>query len=68
MKIQKSSSVQFGDTFLLVGGYGDVGNLDTIIEFDEAGDRWIVRNETLQTARSDHAAILMPDSNGICGS
>lgn len=46
--IASSASIQYGDSFLLVGGEGD-GNPDgkSILEFNPDDEVWIIREEKL---------------------
>lgn len=58
-----SSAVQFKDTFLLVGGHN--ANL-AIYQFDQDNNDWIVRSETLTTARVSPAAFMVPNDAVNC--
>ena len=53
------SSVQYEDTFLLVGGYGDIsGTLDTIYQYDQTSETWILRPERLSTGKRFMGVVL----------
>ena len=64
--LRYGSSVQFGDTFLAVGGeqnYEPHNNTDTIWEFntDPADEKWILRPERLKSEKWYIAAFLVPN-------
>ena len=59
----RASSVQYMDTFVVVGGYSDgTGNLDTILKYNTNNDTWSELPEKLKKARSDHTAIMVDRS------
>ena len=43
------ASVQFGETFLLVGGELSSSTYNGIFEFDPESEEWIIREEMLPT-------------------
>jgi N-acetylneuraminic acid mutarotase len=63
--IQEGSSVQFNDTFLVVGGR-NWRNVDSAAIFkfvaEEEGERWEEMPQALQVGRSLHTAFLVPES------
>lgn len=60
--IQLASTVPYRDTFLVVGGRDSAEkNLDTIYQFDPSTYRFVKRSERLQTARSRHVTIPVPE-------
>ena len=68
-----SSVVQYGNTFLVVGGniYPDsAANTDEILQFNPDEETWTVREERLSPARGSAMAVLGdPRSfveNGLC--
>ena len=65
--VTDASSVQFGDTFLVVGGK-DANDeiLDSIFEYDPENEEWIEREEKLTVARRDLAAVLVDDTVAFC--
>ena len=60
--IYYGASVQWQNTFLIVGGENYGGYLDTIWKFDVDNDRWVLLNRTLTTGRCFSASILVPYS------
>ena len=68
---QRGASVQFGGTFLAVGGEQNVPpfeDSDQIWEFNaDAGDeKWILRQERLKSSKYHMAAFLVPDDYATC--
>ena len=65
--ISSARTIQTQDSFLLVGGINKdtLEYLDTIIEFDPVNVSWIVRNETLATAR-DAFYMVEVDRERFC--
>ncbi len=55
------ASVPYKDSFLLVGGYGSSEFKDSIYEFDPKTEQFrpVVGRVNLQTARRDHAALMV---------
>lgn len=66
--IYYGSSVQFGNTFLIAGGYSySLSNdLDTIFEFDPSNELWIERTEKMQQGNYAMAAFMVPDGYIEC--
>ncbi len=70
--LQNGASVEFGSTFLLVGGYSILGGnvMESIIEYNPGpsigNESWTVRNETLKMARQDFAAFMVPNNYVAC--
>jgi N-acetylneuraminic acid mutarotase len=63
------SSVQYGDTFLIVGGFAVAGEwLDTIYVYDAEAESWELTDETLAVPRFYFAALLVPDDYVTCSS
>ena len=65
------ASVQFGDTFLLVGGRQNVfpfSASDQIWQFnpDPSDESWVLRPETLKSAKYHTAAFLVPNDYATC--
>ncbi len=56
--ITYSASVQYEDTFLLLGGYDSGLYLDTIYQYNQTLETWILRPETLSTPKYSMAAIF----------
>ncbi len=52
------SSVQYEDTFLLVGGRNVSQYLDTIYQYDQTSETWILREERLSTPKGYMGAVL----------
>lgn len=66
-EIDASTSVPFGDTFLIVGGKSLIKSANDIyfsdiLEFNPTDETWITRPETVPNERSDLAALLVEDS------
>ena len=61
-----STSVPFGDTFLVVGGVSSGSRSDDIYEFDPVANTWKTRIEKMSLDRYDHAAFLVPDEIARC--
>ena len=55
------TSVQFENTFLIVGGVSGADALDTIWMFNITTENWTLLNQKLSTARVSPAAFLVPD-------
>ncbi len=60
------SSVQYEDTFILVGGYDDIDWLDTIYQYDRNLETWILRPERLSTPKEQLAAVLAGSPAADC--
>ena len=56
------ASVQFENTFLVVGGFHDNSYQDTIWKFDIDVGNWVIMDQKLATPRDYLAAFLVPDS------
>ena len=59
-------SLQYGDTFLIIGGYYHSSYLGTIFEFDSENFAWIKRDEKLATPRGWHTVLPLPKETGAC--
>ena len=60
-----SVAVQYGDTFLLIGGnnvYDDERGVGNIYQFDARNFAWVKRKESLQLGRSNYAGFELPMS------
>ena len=61
------ASVQFGETFLLVGGELSSSTYNGIFEFDPESEEWIIREETLPTGVPESGmAVLVGDDIVNC--
>ncbi len=56
--IDDMSSVQYEDTFLLVGGRNSSHEIDTIYQYDQTSETWILRPERLSIPKDDFGAVL----------
>ncbi len=65
----EASYVQFGDTFVVVGGQDYVGDaLDTIYKFDHLNYDWILMDQRLKTPRESYPGVVaVPDEFVTCG-
>ena len=52
-----ASVIQEEDSFLIVGGFDPVDVTGDILQFDEADEAWVLRQERLSTPRADFFAI-----------
>ncbi len=52
------SSVQYEDTFLLVGGFNGEEWIDTIYQYNQTSQTWILREERLSAPKARGAAVL----------
>ena len=61
--ISEAAIVPFGNSFLLIGGltYND-DYLKDIYQYNPIIDEWIKLESELQMPRSDHVALLVPQS------
>ncbi len=57
--IYHADTVQYGDTFLMVGGEVDK---DTIYEYDRGTSNWILHAERLDTERVHHTVSVVDRS------
>ena len=66
--IYTGSSVAFGNTFLIVGGYSryESDYLDTIFEFDPSNEVWIERVEKIQRGDAAMTAFMVPENYIEC--
>ena len=64
-RLQWPSSVQFLDSFLVVGG-ADLEYQDTIIKFDPINYEWMILPQKLQNPRALFTAFLVPDGYIEC--
>ena len=63
------ASVQYGDTFLIVGGYGSggLGYTTKIIMYDPRIEDWIIHSQELVVrAKYDTTSFLIPDGFVSC--
>lgn len=66
--LEYARTVQFGDTFLVIGGE----NTETLTfsnqiwEFDPLSEGFVLRPETLKSAKEDVATFLIPDDYALC--
>ncbi len=61
------ASVQYEDSFLLVGGFGTVsGSLDTIYQYNQTSETWILRPERLSAPKYAMGAVLAQPSVADC--
>ncbi len=63
------SSIQYEDTFLLVGGENfdlSIGNFDTIYQYNQTSETWILREERLSTPKGFVGAILAGPPTANC--
>ncbi len=66
--IYASSSVQYDNTFLLVGGRNySYQYLDTIYQYNQTSETWILRPERLSTPKGFMAAVLAGPPVAACG-
>ncbi len=56
--IRYMSSVQYEDTFLLVGGRNVDQYLDTIYQYDQTSETWILREERLSSPKGFMGVVL----------
>ena len=68
---EAGASVQFGDTFLAVGGESNDGSYtdsNQIWEFNAnpLDEKWILRPERLKTSKHNLAAFLVPNYYATC--
>ena len=67
LSIHGMVSFQMQRSFLVVGGLSSgVGNLNLVHEFDRLTYQWVLRNQTLGTARRFFPAIALPNDMDIC--
>ena len=59
--LRGAESVQFGDSFLVLGGFNGTGYQDDIYEFDPEGMRWRQRQEKLSSTGFGLVAMIAPD-------
>ena len=58
-EMEMMASVQYEDTFLLVGGETTYSKyLDTIYQYDQTSETWILREERLSTPGRSIGAVL----------
>lgn len=65
-RITSAANVPYGDTFLIVGGGGDVAKADFIYMFDVNTDDWVLLPQKLMFERTHFAAFLVPDDFVSC--
>ena len=62
-----AASVQWQDSFLIVGGYASSASyLDSIYQFDVLGNGWVLRPERMSIGRMDLAAIMVGKNVANC--
>ena len=67
LDIALAASVEFEDSFLLIGGFEDGPvEMNTIYQYDATNDFWILRPERLELARDTALAILVDDTVATC--
>lgn len=68
LPVEFASTVQYGDSFLLVGGYDNANDefLSAIWEYLPEDDDWVLYGRSLGVPRSDTAVIPLPDYVGHC--
>ena len=64
-ELQGGASVQYEDTFIIVGGLSS-RRTDQIIKFDVKTEDWIILPQHLQAPRDIFTAFLIPDSYIEC--
>ena len=64
--ISHGSSVQYRDTFLIVGGWNGDEIFKTIFEFNPIDNSWIERPEKLQKGRVSSAVFMMTNELDQC--
>ena len=66
--IRLGASVQYGNTFLAVGGYDDDNEqyLDTVYMFDVEEESWILMPQRMEEGRWELPAFLVPDDFASC--
>ena len=64
--IYHGESVQYKNTFLIVGGWDGSNRFDSIYEYDIRTNQWIKRSEKLKRARLAFTAFLVPDEVAQC--
>ena len=58
--------MQFGNSFLQVGGWNNGSNFDRIFKFDEIDYKWIELEKKLDKPRGVFNAFLVPDEAVNC--
>lgn len=67
LAIESATAVQFGDSFLAIGGVDANGtHLKTFYTFDVEQEDWMEKEERLRRARSHLVAIFVPDEAVEC--
>lgn len=67
--VKYASVVQYGNTFLIVGGFRQKSSGERfrdIRQFDPEANKWIIRSEKLKTPKMDMAAVWVPDDYFHC--
>ncbi len=65
-RLSRMSSVQYEDTFLLVGGHNGGQYLDTIYQYNQSSETWILRPERLSAPKCEFGAVLAGPPVGDC--
>ena len=60
-RIKSAASVQWNNSFIIVGGNSESGRLKTLWKFDVESENWKLMEETLPTKGSNQEAFLVPD-------
>ena len=60
--LRRGTSVQHGNTFIIVGGTNNLKDLNTIWMFEPRYRRWILQDKTLKVPRSWATAIFVPQN------
>ena len=63
--VKYAPTVQFEDTFIIVGGY-DAEYFDTLIQFDPETESFFIRPERLANPKYDTAVFFVPDGYVVC--
>ncbi len=64
--IDSGTSVPYLDSFLFVGGFSALGQMDTILFYNPGEDRWELLPQRLAYNRTSFPAFLVPDSYALC--
>ena len=61
-KLTDATTVAYGDSFILLGGWSASGASDKVYEFDPVNNEWFLRPEELKIGRSNTVAFAVPES------
>lgn len=56
----------YGDTFILVGGYGDGDYVKNLYQFEPDSESWTTLPQKLQKGRSRHVALVVDVTDLNC--